>query len=68
MRWYLFLSRFNFKFKYSKGEEIARADALSNPTHEDPSVQDRTMRLLRSTEDDAVVNINALTGNMSQTK
>jgi transposase InsO family protein len=71
MRWYLFLSRFNFKFKYRTGEENARADALSrreqdNPTEEDPRIRDRTMCLLRPTKDGAVVNINALTTDIDQ--
>lgn len=57
VRWSLFLSRFNFKFSYRKGEENQRADSLSRreqdmPEEQDERVQSRTMQLFSHVEGD----------------
>lgn len=60
VRWSLFLSRFNFQFRYRKGEENMRADALSRreqdmPNDDDPRIQSRTMQLLTRPKETASV-------------
>lgn len=51
VRWSLFLSRFNFTFRYRQGKENGAADALSRrdqdmPKGYDPRVESRTIQLL----------------------
>lgn len=67
VRWSLFLSRFNFRFSYRKGELNQRADALSRrdqdmPLEQDERLQSRTMQLFtRPEEKDSVTAVAPLT-------
>jgi hypothetical protein len=63
VRWNLFLSRYNMKLQYRKGDANQRADALSRrdqdmPTgSEDERVKSRTRQLLTSPTEDGIVRV-----------